>query len=206
MLFKSFSNDTKGIVIAEYAMENGCNHFLTLKPGLIGRSKIDEQRDCLNPISVVFREYARYRNALPRRAVLELSHFPFFVGAIEKRDRFGNLDPHLHCYIALEEGEEPFLRGFLRDRFGRDATRDGEALDAFVYVPGCSEHSPRVFGPKRVNIEDKPTRRIILRSDAKPSFDLQALGDDVCGLGRYIMKKYDTLDVVTHGQMLKQSA
>lgn len=196
----------RGDIITKYALENKATHFLTLKMGMICRAYVDTRRHVVSPISVVFREYARCRNALPKRVRVELEHLPFLVGAIERTDRFGNLDPHLHAFISLEDGEEPYLRGFLRDRFGRDCTGDAATLDAFVHIPNDEMFSPRVFGPKRIGVTDRPSRRIILRNDVDPSFDLQKLGENPEYVGRYIMKKSDTVDVITHNHLVRPCA
>ena len=182
----------------DLASANGATHFGTLKIGLIGRSRIDIHRELIRPLREVTREYARLRFDLPRRAKLDASHFPFMVGVIEKRDRAGSFDPHLHYFIRLETDEEPLYRGFLRSRFGRDCTKGAVALPAHVHLPETpASMRPYVF-PIEVPVHVRPTRPLIFRRDATPTFDLQPLESDWRRATAYIVKQSLSPDIITH--------
>lgn len=191
-----------GEALHEFARENGATHFGTLKVGLIGRARIDMHRDLLRPLGIVLREYGRDRRDLPKRATVEASDVPFLAGVVEQYDRAGSLDPHLHYFISLESGEEPRYRGFLRRRFGRDATMGAASLPAVAYEPFTrADMRPFIF-PTPVSVSTPPVRRIIARRDAQPSFDLQQLSDDWEGAASYSAKQSSTPDIITHSELL----
>jgi hypothetical protein len=188
----------RGIALHDMARDNSVTHFGTLKIGLIGRSRIDPHRDLVRPLGEVLRAYARDRNELSRRTAVRKSDLPFMVGTLELRDRAGSLDPHLHYFIRLRPNEEPRYRGFLRTRFGSDRTKGADSLPAYAYPPGTSvDWRPWIF-PNPVSSEIRPARPIILRRDAAPTFDLQALSDGGLRAALYSVKQGRGSEIVSH--------
>ena len=192
-----------GCALHEFANENGATHFGTLKIGLVGRSRIDPHRDLLRPLAVVMREYGRDRCDLPNRTKVEAAHLPFLAGVVEKYDRAGSLDPHLHYFIALEPDEEPRYRGFLRRRFGHDATVGAAGLSAVAYDPGTPAQMRAFIFPTPVEVSHSTIRRIIARRDAKPTFDLQPLRSDWERAATYSAKQSTAPDIITHLDLLE---
>lgn len=184
--------------LLQLAQDNEVTHWGTLKIGLIGRSRIDTDRELLKPLGEVVRAYSRVRNNLPNRARVEKHHLPFMVGTVEQYDRAGSLDPHLHYFIRLRKDEEPRYRGFLRSRFGRDCTDGAASLPAYAHPPETSaDWSPWLY-PEIVLSDGRPSRPIIKRLDARPTFDLQALYDDGFRAANYAVKQGKASDIVSH--------
>lgn len=188
----------RGIALHHIAKENGATHFGTLKIGLIGRPRIDIDRELLRPLGEVLRAYARDRNTLPNRATVKRTDLPFIIGTAERYDRAGSLDPHLHYFIRLRTDEEPRYRGFLRSRFGRDCTRSAASLSAYAHPSGTSADWKDLLLPHAVGAEDRPVRPIITRRDAAPTFDLQWLHDDGFRAATYSMKQGRGSEIVSH--------
>lgn len=186
----------------DLAESNGVTHFGTLKLGLIGRSKIDLHRELLRPLAVVFRTYGRDRSELSKRSRPTADHLPFLVGVVERYDRAGSLDPHLHYFIRLRLGEEPHYRGFLRARFGRDHTKGAEGLAALTHPPGTPARM-RFFRPDSVCALSRPGRPLITRPDATPTFDLQPLRGDWRRAISYSIKQSSTSEIISHLDLLK---
>ena len=186
----------------DFAETGGATHFGTLKLGLIGRSRIDLHRELLRPLAVVIRTYGYARSDLPKRATLEAEHLPFLVGVIERNDRAGSLDPHLHYFIRLRPNEEPLYRGFLRSRFGRDCTKGAASLPAFTHPEGTPAEMRQFLIPTAVSVLARPTRPLIKRPDATPTFDLQPLRSDWRRATSYSVKQSRTPDIITHLELL----
>ena len=182
----------------DLASTNGVTHFGTLKIGLIGRSRIDIHRDLIRPLREVVRAYGYVRCDLPRRAKLEKSHLPYLIGVIEKRDRSGSYDPHLHYFIRLKHDEEPLYRGFLRSRYGRDCTKGAVALPAHIHLPNTPASMRPYLFPVEVPAFARPTRPLIQRRDATPTFDLQPLTSDWRRATAYIVKQSLSPDIISH--------
>lgn len=186
----------------DLAETNGVTHFGTLKLGLVGRSKIDVHRELLKPLAVVLRTYGYDRSHLPNRSVLKADHLPFLVGVAERYDRAGSLDPHLHYFVRLRHDEEPRYRGFLRSRFGRDCTERAGGLKALTYPAGLPAEMRQFLFPTEVSILARPTRPLIRRRDATPTFDLQPLSSDWRRAAHYVVKQSITPDIITHLELL----
>lgn len=187
----------------DLAEANGATHFGTLKLGLIGRSRIDVHRELLKPLSVVIREYGYDRSDLPNRSTINAGHLPFLVGVAERFDRAGSLDPHLHYFIRLRSNEELRYRGFLRTRFGRDCTEGAGRLTALAHAPGTPAEMRQFLLPSEVSLLARPTRPLIKRRDATPTFDLQPLSGDWRRAATYVVKQSLTPDIITHLELLK---
>lgn len=185
------------------AEEYGATHWGVMKIGYLGRPRISVDRDLIKPLSVVFREYARDRCDLPKRERPKLEHMAPLVGVVELYDRTGNHDPHFNYFIALRPGEEPRYRGFLRLRFGRDATRDAETLEA-ISCPAGVGHVGRFFECHHpVPNYARAPRPMIHRGGVEPSFDLQPLRSDWRRAGTYSVKQYTTDQILTHKDLLE---
>ena len=187
----------------DLAEANGVTHFGTLKLGLIGRSRIDVHRELLKPCAVVIREYGYDRSDLPNRSTLEAGHLPFLVGVAERFDRAGSLDPHLHYFIRLRSNEEPRYRGFLRSRFGRDCTDGACRLTALTHAAGTPAGMRELVLPTEVSLLARPTRPLIKRRDATPTFDLQPLSSGWRRATNYVVKQSLSPDIITHLELLK---
>ncbi|RZI99632.1 MAG: hypothetical protein EON90_10815 [Brevundimonas sp.] len=187
----------------QLAEANGVTHFGTLKIGLLGRSSIDVHRELLRPLAVVVRAYARYRSDVCKRAMLRADHLPFIVGVAERFDRAGSVDPHLHYFVRLEHDEEPFYRGFLRSRFGRDDTDQAGLLPAFTHPPGTQARMREFLIPTEVSSTARPPRPLIKRRDAAPTFDLQPLSTDWRRATNYVVKQSLSPEIITHLDLLE---
>ncbi|CAN5213126.1 hypothetical protein BH10PSE2_BH10PSE2_11890 [soil metagenome] len=190
--------ELRGIALHDIATENGVTHFGTLKIGLLGRSRIDINRELIRPLGEVVRAYARDRNNLSKRTAVKKSDLPFIVGTVELRDKAGSLDPHLHYFVRLRPDEEPRYRGFLRTRFGRDCTKGAEALPALAHPPGTSADWRPWLLPYAIPADGRPIHPIILRRDAEPTFDLQQLYDDGLRAATYSAKQGSGSEIVSH--------
>lgn len=187
----------------DFAETNGVTHFGTLKLGLIGRSRIDVHRELLKPLAVVLQTYGYDRSDLPNRSALKADHLPFLVGVVERFDRAGSIDPHLHYFIRLRPDEEPLYRGFLRSRFGRDCTEGAGGLIALGHPAGTPAEMRQFLRPTDVSILARPARPLIKRRDATPTFDLQPLSSDWRRAANYVVKQSLTPDFITHLELLK---
>jgi hypothetical protein len=187
----------------DLAEANGVTHFGTLKLGLVGRSRLDVHRELLKPLAVVLRTYGYDRSDLPNRSILNVEHLPFLVGVVERFDRAGSLDPHLHYFVRLRPDEEPRYRGFLRSRFGRDCTEGAGRLTALTHPAGTPAEMRQFLLPTEISILARPSRPIITRRDASPTFDLQPLSSDWRRAADYVVKQTLTPDIITHLELLK---
>jgi hypothetical protein len=190
--------------LADFAVERGASHFCTLKPGFLGASRYDVERELRPLLGCFFVEFARHRRSLPTRAPIAIDDMPFLIGFPERRDGFGNPDPHFHCFIRLDEAadydEVALFRGCARRYWGRDATAGAEALRAIAPQKG-SWSKFGYLGMDEVPVEGPVNHRIIKDRRYRPSFDLQEITNP-SGISDYITKQHEDLQPWTHGELL----
>ncbi|MDP1632494.1 MAG: hypothetical protein Q8L66_13845 [Caulobacter sp.] len=184
-----------GESLASWALREKASHFLTLQPGIFGRRFRDAEDNVLRTVGILFRDYARLRLERPKRYVVARDDLPFIVGVLERSDCFGNATPHLHCFVALELAEEPFLRGHLRRMFGADKTKGAAELPAFVRDSGPALARGM---PQNVALDFPTKQRLVGHWDSHPSFDLQPLARSLEPVGRYMTKQSNDPDIITH--------
>ncbi|MFC0634342.1 hypothetical protein [Brevundimonas balnearis] len=189
-------------LIEDVAEEQGATHWGVLKIGYLGWPHVDVERDLLKPLRVLFRQYGYVRSGLRKRASLAAEHLAPVVGAVELYDKAGNHDPHLNYFITLGPDEEPRWRGFLRERFGRDATHGADVLEAVV-CPAGTDWRLRPFLPlEPIANRPRAPRPIIHRGAVEPSFDLQRLRSDWRRAASYSVKQASTDTILTHNDFL----
>lgn len=184
-----------GRSLVKWARDSGATHLLTVQPSFHADGCPNANELILKPTGLLLSDYARQREDLPRRARVREEHLNWCAGILEARDRFGNPLPHLHLMIALAEGEEPFLRGFLRRRLGRDRTPGAAGLIALK--PGEGVGLARGL-PKPVSDEVPVDRRLVWRWGSDANFDLRPLNDDCDRLGPYLIKQAGDPDIINH--------
>ncbi len=195
MLPTGISRQRLGESLAEWAIRERANHFLTLQPGLFGRSIRDADGNVLQTLGNLFKDYARLRRELPRRYVIARDDLPCILGVLERFDGFGNAAPHLHCFIALDPEEEPLLRGYLRSMFGSDKTEGAGTLPAIVRDKG---HVLARGEPKSVPVDFPTKLRLVGHWNSNPTFDLQPISRSPEKVGRYMTKQFRSPDIITH--------
>jgi hypothetical protein len=188
-------------LLINQAEDRNATNWGVLKIGYLGRPGVCLQRDLIKPLGILMRAYAQDRHDLPKRRRPSLMDMPPLVGAVEPYDKAGNFDPHLNFFITLKPDEEPRFRGFLRLRFGRDATKGADRLRATAYAPGTDRRWRHLDCEEQVpNLKLAP-RPVLQRGMVEPSFDLQTLRSDWKRAAEYSVKQSATDTIVTEADL-----
>lgn len=165
--------------LAEFARTFNATHALTLQPGYVNAPGLDPERYLSPLLGRLFELYARYGRGQSRQQYAERRDAPDGWFIPESFGKGHSFCPHAHGVIALREGEEPVLRGFLRRYFGLDQTSgpdtpSPEELAAVRPLFGdTSDRTPLAFEEVPANCGGDEW--LLNSRNCHPSFDLKPI-------------------------------